>query len=170
MILENLDTLKLEIEKYVVENKFAMFRGLQRSTIDRDIAISWDTFRFPDFRDFLSVAAAAGVKIIVFHYLILEPAQIKSLHQHLDEAEIEPDEKRNLNRDLKRLKMYEGFVSSLELSFDLGSSTYLFGSATSWYAEMESILERLDPFLPDFFDEEDEKDGPIGGSGFYSRN
>ena len=170
MNMENLDTLKQEIEKYISENNFALFRGMERSTIDRDMSISWDTERYPDFKEFLSVASIAGVKIVVFHYFTLEPAQIKSLQQHLDESDMEREEKRNLSREIQRLKMYEGFVSSIDLSFDMGTSTYLFSLTTSWQMEMETIMERLDPFMPDFMNEEDENDGPIGGGGYYSRN
>ena len=100
----------------------------------------------------------------------VEPAQIKMLQQHLDECAMEREEKRLLSRELQRLKMYEGFVASVDLSFDLGNNTYLFSLSTSWQMEIELIMERLDPFMPDFMDAEDENDGPIGGGGFYSRN
>lgn len=170
MNVENLDTIKQDIEQHIRDNNFAMFRGMERSSIDRDMSINWDTVRFPDFKDFLAVASTAGVKIIVFHYFTMEPAQIKILQQHLDESDMDREEKRILSRELQRLKIYEGFVASVDLSFDLGTNTYLFSLTTSWQMEMELMMERLDPFTPDFMDAEDEKDGPIGGGGFYSRN
>ena len=169
MNMENLDSLKLEIEQHIRDNGFAMFRGLERSSMDRDLSINWDTLRFPDFKEFLAVAAAAGVKIVVFHFVVLAPSHIQMLQSHLDEASIERDEKRNLSRAIQRLKMYEGFISSVAISFDHGINTYLYSLSTAWQTEMDNIAERIEPFLPDFLTGEDENDGPVGGS-FYSRN
>ena len=169
MTYENLDNLKQEIEEYLNNKGFAVYYGMERSDIDRDLSIAWDTESHPDFHEFLNVASAAGVKIIVAHYKTLPAGHIGELLEQLDELDLERDERRNLARDLQRLKMYEGFISSLDLSFDHGTQTYQFSASTTWYKQLLDMLQHFDMFPPDFDEDEGIDDEPLGGA-YFSKN
>lgn len=169
MNYENLDSLKQEIDQSLSERKFAIFYGMERSEIDREMAIVWDAEAHPDFREFFAVAEAAGIRIIVVHYKTLPAGQIGELLDQLDELDLDRDERRNLARDLQRLKMYEGFISALDLSFDHATQTYLFSATTTWYKELLDILQQFEVFSPGFGGPEDIDDEPISG-GYFSKN
>ena len=110
-----------------------------------------------------------NIRIIVVHYKSLPAGQIGELLEQLDELDLDRDERRNLARDLQRLKMYEGFVSALDLSFDNATQTYLFNATTSWYKELLDILQQFEVFSPGFGAPEDIDDEPISG-GYFSKN
>ena len=169
MTYENLDNLKQEIEEYLNTGGFAIFYGMERSDIDRDLSISWDTESHPNFQEFLKVASTAEVKIIVAHYKTLPAGHITELIDQLDELELDRDERRNLARDLQRLKMYEGFISSIDLSFDCDTQTYMFSAKTTWYKQLLEMLDHFDLFSPGFDEEGGIDDEPIGG-GYFSKN
>ena len=168
MIYENLDKLKEEIETELRGKEFAVFYGLGRSEIDRDMSINWDAEARPDFREFLKVAEIAGIKIVVVNYKILTQGHIAELMDQLDDLDLDRDERRNLSRDLQRLKMYEGFISSLDLSFDTHGQSYMFSVATTWFKNLVEIASQFDMFGPGF-DGEEADDEPLGGA-YFSKN
>ncbi len=168
MTYENLDKLKEEIEAELREKKFAVFYGLGRSEIDRDMSINWDTEAHPDFREFLTVAEGAGIKIVIVYYKILTQGHIAELMDQLDDLDLDRDERRNLSRDLQRLKMYEGFISSVDLSFDTHGQSYMFSVSTNWFKSLLEIAGQFDVFGPGF-DGEDVDNEPLGGA-YFSKN
>ena len=158
----NLDTLKSEIDAYLSESGFVVFRGHARGIIERP-EVEWDTATYPDYRDFLSVPNQLGIRLIVFHHRQFSSAVIDSALEELEESSYEFEDQRDLDRRLRELRVYEGFTCALELSFDHEGMTYFFELRTDWYTELNNLLDELD-MLPD--DEEDEN--PL--SGYYSKN
>jgi len=160
----NLDTLKDEVEKYLVEQGFNVFHGQSR-LLDSLPIIYWDCDRYPDFRKFLTVARSAEAALVVFHQREFTRDNIDDAIDRLEAAGMAPEESRALERRLKALRKYEGFTCALELSFDYQGRIYVFDLCTEWYDELSDILEEIDMFS---LDDEEDDDGPMGG--YFSQN
>ncbi len=160
----NLDNLRQEIARALAEQGFVVFHGAWRQNASRPVA-DWDTGAFPGYRDFLAVAREAGVKLIGFRHLEFSTAMIEDAMEQLEESEMPPDERQQIERRLRETRGYDGFTCALGLSFDLDGRTYMFDLYTDWYADFLSCLDDIDNYLPE--DDEEEED-PMGG--YYSRN
>jgi hypothetical protein len=160
----NLDTLKDEVEKYLVEQGFNVYCGQSRM-LDSLPIVYWDCDREPDFRKYLSVARIAEAKLIVFHHEEFTPDNVDDALDRLEAAGLPIEESRSLERRLKELRAYEGFTCALELSFDYEGRIYVFDRTTEWYDELSDILEEIDMFN---VDEDEDDEGPIGG--YFSQN
>jgi hypothetical protein len=160
----NLNSLKDEVEKYLLEQGFNVFYGQSR-LLDSLPIIYWDCERSSDFRKFLTVAKSAEAKLVVFHHREFTPDHIGEALDRLEAAGMPHDEARAIERRLKDLRVYEGFTCALELSFDYQGRIYVFDLATDWYDELSDILEEIDVFGAD---EDDNDEGPI--SGYFSQN
>jgi hypothetical protein len=162
----NLDTLKDEVEKYLVEQGFNVFYGQSR-LLDSLPIIYWDCDSYPDFRKYLAVAKSAEAKLVVFHHHEFTPDNIDDALDRLEAAGMPPEESRTIERRLKELRKYEGFTCALELSFDYQGRIYVFDLCTEWYDELSDILEEIDMFSLDE-DEDEDNEGHIGG--YFSQN
>jgi hypothetical protein len=67
---------------------------------------------------------------------------------------------------LRQLEAYEGFTSSLQLSFALENRVYLFELHTEWFDALTDILGELETALEEHEDEEEQ--GPLGR--YFSNN
>lgn len=161
---KNLDTLKSEIDSHLKANGFVVFRGHGRGIAERP-EVDWDVSRYPDFREFLSVAEQLGVRLVVFHHREFTSSVIDRALDELQESTFEFDDQREVERKLRELRVYEGFTCALELSFEYASVTYFFELQTGWYSDLNDLLDELD-MLPG--DDEDEDENPL--SGYYSKN
>lgn len=159
----NLDALKLEIEEYLATSEFAVFHGYSRM-LDSLPLVHWDVDRYPQYQKFLEVARRADTKIVVYHQREFTPDHIDDALERLKEAEMPRDEKRGFERRLREMRVYEGFLCALELSFDHHGRVYLFDLQTEWYEELGDILDEIDFATPD----EAEDDSSLGG--YYSNN
>lgn len=160
----NLDTLKAEIETYLKTNGFVVFHGFARGIVERP-EVDWDSKRYPDFRDFLSVATQLGIRLIVFHHREFTASVVDNALEELEDASYEFDDQRDVERRLRELRVYDGFTCALELSFEFEGVAYIYDLRTEWYTELNQILDEFDMF-PD--DGEDEDENPL--SGYYSKN
>jgi hypothetical protein len=161
----NLDTLKDEILEHLRAQGFVTFHGLSRLVSSKN-PVSWDTRRHPDYKAFLAAAAHLGVKLVAFHYQEFQEGEIDDALDRLEDAGMDPDEQRSLQRRLGEMRVYQGLVSGIELSFDHDGRTYLFNVFTDWCLEFMSVNDQIDSYLPDEDEEEDEE--PLGG--YFSRN
>jgi hypothetical protein len=160
----NLDTLKSDIDAHLKANGFVVFYGSPRGFIERPV-VDWDIDRYPDFKEFVSVAKQLGIKMMVFHYREFESAVIDRALEELQDSSYEYEDQRDVERRLRELRMYDGFTCALEMSFDYQAMTYVFELRTEWYTELNDMLDELDMF-PD--EDEDDNDTPL--SGYYSKN
>ena len=161
----NLDSLKDEIERYLLQNGFNVFYGQSR-LLDSLPIIYWDCDRYPDYRSFLTVAKSAEVKLVVFHQREFTPDHLDDAVDRLESAGMPHEEFRSIERRLKELRVYEGFTCAVELSFDHEGRIYVFDLRTEWYEELSDILEEIDMMGAEADADDDE--GPIGG--YFSQN
>jgi hypothetical protein len=160
---QDLETLRSEIEDHLQKSGIAVFFGYHRM-LDALLQVSWDTARHPDFREFLEVARLSGAKLIVFNQRAFSLDQIDGALDQLEECDLTREEKRHYENRLRQLQNYEGFTSSLELSFTLDTRVYLFETHTDWYEAFTDILGELDAAV----DEQDEESDSLGG--YFSNN
>ncbi len=161
---QDLEKLRSDIEAYLQQTGMTVFYGAHRM-LDALFQVSWDSERHSDFREFLDAARAAGGKLVVFNQQAFSLDQIDGALDQLEECDFTREEKRQYESRLRQLQGYEGFTSSLELSFVLDSRVYMFEVHTDWYESFTDILSELDTAA----EEADvSEDGSLGG--YFSNN
>ena len=161
----NLDSVRADIEKHLSSEGFVVFHGFSRHSHDLGDPIEWDTTQYPDFRAFLHVAKELGVKVIVLHHRQFSADAVEDALEGLSDLPYEFEDRRDLERRLRELSVYDGFTCAVELSFDFDRNFYLFDLQADWYREMNDLLDEATLGVGD--DHEDEDD-TLGG--YYSKN
>jgi hypothetical protein len=161
----NLDVLKPEIELYLEEMGMAVFYGYTRS-LDSVPAVYWDCEQYPDYRLFVQSARAAGTKLLVFHQREFFSEQVDDALERLSACEMDVRESHSYEERLNDLRVHEGSVCSIELSFDHEGRLYLFDLRTEWYQEFSDLLDEIQLLSAE--SAEDDSDDSL--SGYFSRN
>jgi len=164
---QNLDVLKTEIKEYLENRDLGIFYSYSRM-LNHLESVMWDIDQHPDYREFVRSAEAAGAKLIAMHVNEFAADFVDNTIEELEEADLLPDERRTLERRLRDMRAYDGFTCEIELSFDLGTRTYVFELRTEWYEEFTDILNEIDLASPGESDGDDDDEGPIGG--YFSKN
>ena len=160
----NLDTLKTEIEKYLEQEGLAVFYGYSRA-LESMPAVYWDCDQYPDYQRFVQAAKIAGVKLIVFHQREFTADQVDDTLEQLAGCDLPRDDYRAFERKLNDMRVYDGFICALELSFDHQGRVFLFDLRTEWYEELSDIIDEIQVLTADT---DDEDEGPMGG--YFSKN
>lgn len=163
---QDLDTLCGEVERELDASGLVIFRGFNRGMESRP-QVDWDVAQEPDFRRFLVCAKKLDVGLLVFSAQKMGSGLLDRAEEQLEAAELPKEEYREYERTLRKLRDYEGFVSSIELSFDYRDVTYIYHVSTSWYDELLDVMNDLDE-MADGIGDEDSESGPM--SGYYSQN
>ncbi len=161
----NLDTLRHEIEQHLESRGLAVFRSYPRAESDRSPgeAIQWDSQNYPDYRDFVEAACAAGVRLMTLNARELTSDVIENALAQLADSDLDRDERRSVDTRLNEIQAYEGFTCQVELSFDHAQRTYVFEVRTDWFDELNELVDRIAYACQD-----DGDDNPL--SGYYSNN
>jgi hypothetical protein len=159
---QNLDSLRDEIQRYLETEGFVVFHGFSRS-LESSSFIRWNTRLRPDYHGFLEVAQKVGAPIIVFYAAEFDTSLVDEALEDLEGADLPREEKREYERRLREMRLYEGFTYEIELSFDHQGRTYVYKLATDWYNELNDIMDEIDSAVP-----EEEEDNPLGG--YYFNN
>lgn len=159
----NLDSLSEEILQYLRSENIIVFRSMSRAT-DQTRFIDWDTEHEPDFRRFLECAVSLGVRLIHFHNREFRSHHRDEALAMLEDLGLSRDAKRELERRIRDLAIYEGFTCTVELTFDYEGRIYLFELQTEWYEEWQDILDDLE------LDSDEDSGEASGYGGFYSNN
>ncbi|HEY7209570.1 MAG TPA: hypothetical protein VH477_04795 [Bryobacteraceae bacterium] len=161
---QDLEKLRGEMESYLRQSGITVFHGSHRM-LDALFQVTWDVERHADFHEFIDAARSAGIKLIVFSQHAFSLDQIDNALDQLDACEFTREEKRQYESRLRQLQTYEGFTSSLELSFVLDGRVYSFEQHTDWYEVFTDILGELDAATEE---ETESEDGSLGG--YFSNN
>ena len=159
----NLEALRTEIREYLESRSLAVFHGFPRAFDDLP-AVYWNSADHADFRAFIAAAEAAGVKLITLYANQFDDTLIDDALERLEEQAGPRDDRRGLEKRLRELRAYAGFICQIELSFDLAPRVYVFDLRTEWFEELSDLLDQID----DSLDVEENAEGPPGG--YFSQN
>ncbi len=159
---QDLDSLKREIEHQLHDGGYIVFHA--RSRFSEDFSpILWDSALRPNPAEFFETALSVGVKLIVFHHREFGAQVLEEAFEKLEAADLPRERNREVERELKRLKDFEGFTCVIELSFDFDGRTYLYEATAPWYDQYLDLLDDLDDAV-----EMGEEPPPM--SGYFSQN
>lgn len=161
----NLDVLKTEIREEMENRGLAIFHGFARA-IDHQPIVFWDTYGYPEYKQFLDAGQSAGAKLFVLHAREFSSLLVDNALEQLDESDFAPEDRRTVERRLRDLRAYDGFTCAIEVSFDISGCAYMFELRTDWYDEFSDLLDELDAAAPE--SEPDSDEGTIGG--YFSKN
>src|SRR5579864_7712260 len=154
----NLDTLKTEIEQHLEESGLAVFYGYSRA-LESMAAVYWDCDQYPDYKLFVKAAKTSGANLIVFHQREFSAEQVDDAMEQLAGCDMPREEYHELERRLNDMRIYDGFVCALELSFDHEGRVFLFDLRTEWYEEFSEIFDEIQLMTAPA----DDDDTPISG-------
>lgn len=166
--MESLDALKREILEYLDSGGLAVFHSTAGGLEGMPIVL-WDVEHHPDYREFLEAAKKSGSHIIIVAARQFESSELDELLEQMESCEFTREEKRDYERRLKDMYVFDGVTCSLELAFDLNSRFYVFELQPDWYEDFVSIEDDVVSRLSE--DEEETghgHDDSLGG--FFSRN
>ena len=161
----NLDTLKREMLDSLEANGFAIFRGCPCGLEGLPLVL-WDVEHHPDYQMFLETARKTGAKLIIFASREFESSDIDDLLEQLEECDLSREEKREYERRLKELRIFEGVTCSLELAFDSDSRLYVYEVQPDWYEEFLNLEEEINARTCD----DDDLDSHNSLGGYFSKN
>jgi hypothetical protein len=161
----NLDTLKREILDYLSSAGFAVFQN-SPGTLEGFPIIIWDSEHHPDYQQFLEVARQVGAKLILFATREFGSDDVDELVAHLDECELNREERRGYESRLREMRIFEGVTCSLELAFDYNSRIYIYEVQPDWFEEFLSIEDEIVSRIDD--NETLDDDDTLGG--YFSKN
>jgi hypothetical protein len=160
----NLDSLKIEIEQHLEECGLAVFYGYSRM-LDSTSSVYWDCDQYPDYQLFIKAARTAGAQVIVFHQREFASDQVIDALEQLADCDLDRKESRELERRLNDLRVYEGFICEIELSFDHQGRVFIFDLRTEWFEEFSEIMDEIQMLTAEA---EDDNNSPM--SGYFSKN
>lgn len=103
--------------------------------------------------------------MVLFASRDFESAEIDEALEQLEDSDLSPEERRDLERRVRSARGNEGVTCSLELAFDHHARMYVYELRPDWYEEFIGVCEEITSRLPA---EEEEDDGSLGG--YYSKN
>ena len=159
----NLDQLRREVLAHLEATGMTIFKSYPRGMELSSEAIYWDSETYPDFREFVATAQSVGARMMTVFSREFSSDEVDQALETLAESSMNRDERRSVEKRLKELRAYEGFVCQIELSFADQQRTYIFDQPTDWYEELEQLVEEIESSFGAPID-----DAPLGG--YYSNN
>jgi hypothetical protein len=157
----NLELVRAEIEEYLESSGIAVFHAFPG--IDEDApVVQWDTDHYPDYRPFLAVAEAAGIRMVALHANEFRDEVLDEAQKRLEYSTIGGADRTTMERRLREMRRYNGFTCQIELSFDMAPRSYVFDLRTEWFQELSDMLDEIE--------EASESPEPPAPSGFFSNN
>lgn len=169
----NPQILKDDILELLKKEGLALFH-VESDMWPNDRTVWWDTDRYPDYKQFITAAQAAGARMILFFDEELGETEINEAEEALDAASLPPEEYRDYARRIGDLRSYIGFTNRLGIGFASDGFFYWYDLEAAWYEDLMDLIDSLQlagfgGANPDDFDEDDEDPNPPKGN-FYSNN
>jgi hypothetical protein len=167
MIKPDLETLKTEIEDYLKTQEFAVFHGYPRLAEPASM-VHWDSEEYPDFKSFLELSRQLDVRLMVFHHRRLSSDFIDQALEQLEVLDLPDDEYVEFGRRLREMRVFEGFTSAVELSFEYQSRIYFYTRRAEWYEELLDIADEIDDYAGTDVEDIEDLDDDLGP--YFSKN
>lgn len=159
----DLESMRAEIQTALEESPLAIFYG--SAGLPEAETIFWDINSHPDFRQFLTAAQKAGVRLMVFHQGHFTQDEIDDVRDRLEQTSISREDRRSLDNRIREIQKYEGFTSRLELSFSLDNRTYIYNLVADWYRTWDDVVSEIEAVEDESGDMDDDS-----LSGYFSAN
>jgi hypothetical protein len=144
MLLED----KLEMAKsYAAQKGMVLFNGWWVPVDNYGARFVWSR-RNKDFKSFIDVAVALGVKVLMYDLRFLEEYQLTSLMEDIEELE-DDVEVEELRTSLDSLRLHSGEASEITLAFKHGDEIYIYNEQTEWAKTLDELTEEVDGLLED---------------------
>lgn len=165
-MIPSLENTKNEIEEYLHNEQIAVFQGYVPKLESQPVAF-WDTNRHPDFREFLNAARMLGVKTVILTVMSFTRGVLEDARMRLEDCDVPGEERRSLEKRLRDLQRYEGFLRGVDLLFDHQGRTFICSRHADCFEEFAQLSSLIDDY-PSYEDEDkDEVDYP---EDLFSRN
>ncbi len=132
-------------------------------------SVWWDTEREPDYKKFVAIAKAAGVKQVLYLDEDLQDTTVKSAQASLEMARLDPEEYREYAHALAEFRSYEGFTCRVCIGYALESIFYWYDLEALWYMDFLDLIDELHAASFAYRRDDDEDGEPPMGN-FYSNN
>lgn len=139
----NLDSVRAEIQEYLESRGIAVYHAFPGLDENAPV-VHWDTDHHPDYRDFLSVAEAAGVRLVALHANEFQEEIADQALERVANASLPASERAAMERRIREMRRYDGYTCQIELSFDLAPRVYHFDLRTEWFQELSDMLDEID--------------------------
>jgi len=165
----DLEALRTEIEEYLNSQDLAVFHGYPR-LVDPSNMIHWDVENYPDYKLFLEMPKRLGIPMLVFHHRKLTADFIEEALDQLDSVDLPDEEYVELQGRIRELRVFEGFTSAVEISFEHQGRVYFFTRRAEWYEELIDMADVIEEYAhqEEDFDELDEPEDDLGP--YFSNN
>lgn len=159
----NLEYLRREVIAYLEQRNLAVFKSFPCGPELGTDAVYWDSHAFPDFREFVAVAEAAGVRLLTVYGREFHSGIVDDALKQIETSTLDRENRRDIAARLRDMRAYEGFICEIEISFSYCGRTYIFDQPTTWYEEVSEILDRIEEAMGP-----SKGENPLGG--YYSNN
>lgn len=110
-----------------------------------NVSVRWDRGK-GDLKDFLKVARAEGVKLVLIDWLDLDDEMIDTRKLEIESIE-NPDERERIARRNDALESYRknvGKTATISVSWMRDSIRYFYTDAPDWWPDLREILDEVD--------------------------
>lgn len=132
-----------QVVGYVKSLGFNVFYGYIEYPFN--ISVRWDKGK-GDLKDFLRVAKAEGVRLMVIDWLDLDDEMIDTRKLETDGIQ-NPDERGRIARRNESLESYRknvGKTATISVSWVKDAVRYLYTEAADWWHDMREIIDEID--------------------------
>ena len=139
----NLDSVAVEIQEYLESRGIAVFHAFP-GLDDQASTVHWDTDHHADYRDFIATAEAAGVRMIALHANEFQDEILDDALNRVADSSLPASQRAAIERRIREMRRYDGYICQIELSFDLPPRVYHFDLRTEWFQELSDMLDEID--------------------------
>lgn len=159
---QSLESLRSNLAQLAKEHGIGVFYGLSR-LMDNLPIVHWDGARHPNVSEFLEIASKLAIPVLVVHERQFLPEHIEDALEQLEDAELDPSERKDLDARIRNLSLHLGEICLVEASFDYNGRVYMYTAETDWYEQLTDLLDEIESSY--------QNDDPGNGlGGYFSRN
>ena len=140
-----------QVVGYVKSLGFNVFYGSLEYPFS--ITVRWDRDK-GDLKDFMRVAKAEGVRLIVIDWFDLDDEMIEARRLETDVIQ-NSDERERIDRRNGAMESYRknvGETATISVSWVRDSVRYLYTEATDWWPDLSEIFDEIDEELGEAHD------------------
>lgn len=158
----NLQQVREEIRSDLESRGIAVFHGASAG-LDDHSAVYWDVEARPDYREFLAVAAAVGVRMVALWAEEFDQEMVDEALRRLADSNVAASRRAAIERRLREMRRYDGVICRIEMSFDHAPRSYVFELRTDWFEDLDELLGEIEEAS-----ESDLREPPPAG--YFSKN